>query len=556
MMLGNSNDEKSSDFLHDYLQKTDLSSRATLNQYAQEHRISREENETDEDFTKRVKKINYLNLAQQLIRQSARSTTKSSDVKSPTHASPIKSLPKSTNKPMAPLKRMKPVFSPAEDPDFDDEFEDQTRDIYDESSSSSDHDNHHDDDDDDDDNNDDDHNNYGDDYDDPIRLRSQPFSKTKTYPSTHNFANDIKQKLSSLAADVVRTFGTSTSLNDDDLTKPIPSSQSFSSRLFPQRNKEITLTNPVNSPIEEATISPSPAPATEPDEGDADLLYTNESLLPQVDWENLERQLKRAQVERERYDKARLNDRDEIRRKLAAGNESENENEDYYTSDYIKKTMGTTSHRRRQGSNLQICFVNEHHQTSETTDHETGSNQNTNMKTKENPNEDILTKQQRLQEEAKVALVLGAKMARMQAQIERRAAKKKKSPLYDIIGIRSNDDKPLTLRMLEEMNIGQLQVIVNDLHGQIETHNDELVKLLMERDSLSMEQDSVLVDIEDLTKRLQECAASQSSDSKRAAVNNASQRVYIVKSSPTQPATPDSQKKSLLHNLLRKATFI
>lgn len=46
---------------------------------------------------------------------------------------------------------------------------------------------------------------------------------------------------------------------------------------------------------------------------------------------------------------ARLNDRDEIRRKLAAGNESEGENEDYYTSDYIKKTMVTTSHRRRQG---------------------------------------------------------------------------------------------------------------------------------------------------------------------------------------------------------------
>jgi hypothetical protein len=47
--------------------------------------------------------------------------------------------------------------------------------------------------------------------------------------------------------------------------------------------------------------------------------------------------------------KARLNDRDEIRRRLAAGNESEGENEDYYTSDYIKKTMVTTSHRRRQG---------------------------------------------------------------------------------------------------------------------------------------------------------------------------------------------------------------
>lgn len=101
--------------------------------------------------------------------------------------------------------------------------------------------------------------------------------------------------------------------------------------------------------------------------------------------------------------------------------------------------------------------------------------------------EDILAKQQRLKEEAKVALVLGAKMARMQVQIERRALKKKKSPLYDIvsiiylflldstmfslmqIGINTNGDKPLTVRMLEDMNIGQLQVIVNDLHCQIES---------------------------------------------------------------------------------------
>jgi len=37
------------------------------------------------------------------------------------------------------------------------------------------------------------------------------------------------------------------------------------------------------------------------------------------------------------------------------------------------------------------------------------------------------------------------------------------------IGINTNGDKPLTLRMLEDMNIGQLQVIVNDLHCQIES---------------------------------------------------------------------------------------
>ena len=56
--------------------------------------------------------------------------------------------------------------------------------------------------------------------------------------------------------------------------------------------------------------------------------------------------------------KARLNDRDEIRRKLAAGNESEGENEDYYTSDYIKKSLGTASHRRRQGTEKAVGTFN------------------------------------------------------------------------------------------------------------------------------------------------------------------------------------------------------
>ena len=115
---------------------------------------------------------------------------------------------------MAPLKRMKPVFSPAEDPDFDDEFEldDQSaRDIYDQSSSSS--------------------SSSSDDED--IRLRQ---NRVLPFKTNHTFANDIKQKLSSLAADVVRTFGTSTTLGEDDLTKPLPTSASFSSRLFPSRN--------------------------------------------------------------------------------------------------------------------------------------------------------------------------------------------------------------------------------------------------------------------------------------------------------------------------------
>lgn len=57
-------------------------------------------------------------------------------------------------------------------------------------------------------------------------------------------------------------------------------------------------------------------------------------------------------------------------------------------------------------------------------------------------------------------------------------------------------------QILTEMNVAQLQVIVNDLHTQIETLNEQLVRFLMNRDDLHMEQDSMLVDIEDLTRYL------------------------------------------------------
>jgi hypothetical protein len=81
----------SSDFLHEYLQKTDLSTTASLNQFIKDHHISRDENETDEAFTKRVKKINYLNLAQQLIRNRSQNLHTrqivKSELKSPKHVS-------------------------------------------------------------------------------------------------------------------------------------------------------------------------------------------------------------------------------------------------------------------------------------------------------------------------------------------------------------------------------------------------------------------------------------------------------------------------------------
>ncbi|XP_022257190.1 uncharacterized protein LOC106472046 isoform X2 [Limulus polyphemus] len=115
--------------------------------------------------------------------------------------------------------------------------------------------------------------------------------------------------------------------------------------------------------------------------------------------------------------------------------------------------------------------------------------------------EDFVTRQARLQSEARVALAQAKDMARMQMEVERQ--RKKKSPIADIVGFPLPDGhRHLTRQTLSDLNIAQLQVIVNDLHTQIESFNEDLVQLLLERDDLLMQQDSMLVDIEDLTRYL------------------------------------------------------
>jgi hypothetical protein len=78
-------------------------------------------------------------------------------------------------------------------------------------------------------------------------------------------------------------------------------------------------------------------------------------------------------------------------------------------------------------------------------------------------------------------------------------------------------------QLLTDLNVTQLQVVANDLHSLIESTsfvkislydtkavtifaflglNEALVQLLMDRDDLHMEQDSHLVDIEDLNRYL------------------------------------------------------
>lgn len=216
-------------------------------------------------------------------------------------------------------------------------------------------------------------------------------------------------------------------------------------------------------------------------------------------------------------------------------------NEDDYYMDRPGRKPSLQS-RLQSGMNLQICFMNE-----TASDNESPSSDNecplTNPKPaktlkhsdfKEKPAQrpstlalqafeqnsqlhpgcfgstenDFFSKQARLQTEARMALAQAKQMARMQMEIEKQ--KQKKSPITEMVrhslekvGIPFPENKRrLSRQILTEMNVAQLQVIVNDLHTQIENLNEQLVKSLMTRDDLHMEQDSMLVDIEDLTRYL------------------------------------------------------
>ncbi|KAJ8972578.1 hypothetical protein NQ314_000106 [Rhamnusium bicolor] len=179
----------------------------------------------------------------------------------------------------------------------------------------------------------------------------------------------------------------------------------------------------------------------------------------------------------------RRTDREEIRRRLAMGSE-----EDYYTDRPGRKP--SLQARLQSGMNLQICFMNE------------------TVSDNESPSSDSECPMTNPKQPKTLSPKTSNFYTAYQEKIERQ--RQKKSPITEMVrhslekvGIPFPEEKRrLSRQILTEMNVAQLQVIVNDLHTQIETLNENLVKFLMDRDDLHMEQDSMLVDIEDLTRYL------------------------------------------------------
>ncbi|XP_062354937.1 schwannomin-interacting protein 1 isoform X2 [Cinclus cinclus] len=218
---------------------------------------------------------------------------------------------------------------------------------------------------------------------------------------------------------------------------------------------------------------------------------------------------------------AQKNERESIRQKLALGSFFD-DGPGLYTS-CSKSGKPSLSSRLQSGMNLQICFVNDSgsDKDSDGDDSKTETSLDTPLSpmskqsssysdrdTTEEESEslddmDFLSRQKKLQAEAKMALAMAKPMAKMQVEVEKQ--NRKKSPVADLLPHMPHISECLMKRSLKpadlrDMTVGQLTVIVNDLHSQIEGLNEELVQLLLIRDELHTEQDAMLVDIEDLTR--------------------------------------------------------
>ena len=205
-----------------------------------------------------------------------------------------------------------------------------------------------------------------------------------------------------------------------------------------------------------------------------------------------------------------LSSREDIRKKLASFGEEE--------------TIPEEDDEPGIGNNLEICFINEtasddegdvmvnplesHSDDEDLSSLKSITNQNFVQKSKSDgdgfktrvnfeQSEDIKFREEKhkIQATAKVSLSQCKQVAKRQLAAEKQK-RLNDDPLKKLLGVSSSD---INQDLLSGYNINILQFVLNDFREKIEQHSTELVSLLIQKDELETEQDSMLIDIEDIS---------------------------------------------------------
>lgn len=228
-----------------------------------------------------------------------------------------------------------------------------------------------------------------------------------------------------------------------------------------------------------------------------------------------------------------FNDKEEIRRRLAFEIDDDDPIAQYKLS---RKSRKSLSARMQNIDSLQICFLNENNESytfEDLNNHSSVDNNNDIIMQNriyylfkklqkedfdldkvclfsdiEKPNDKAKFPEyhSKLYTEAKLALSQVKEICKLRIKLEKQHEQNLTPSIYDLIhNLPSDFQKDVSKfnrPILKRLRISELQLIVNDMFSKIENLNGSLVKMLIQRDELYMEQDSLLVDIEDLTKFL------------------------------------------------------
>ncbi len=226
--------------------------------------------------------------------------------------------------------------------------------------------------------------------------------------------------------------------------------------------------------------------------------------------------------------------REEIRKKLALfGSEEEEEEEE--KSERRTRRGGGGRKGPAAGGDLEVCFINQ--AVTEDEEEEEEEANSSGYKLKEDSSEDDTTssfpktkndwdsirnlegsaagEEEEEEQEERARTALRKRLSQLHRELrvnladckeiarshveKERARRRREDPLKALVGLAKHE---VTEGRLRSCGVASLQVIAEHFHSEIERLNEELVALLITKDELEIEQDSQLLDVEDLTHSL------------------------------------------------------